>query len=240
MELSDEAVERVVEALADAPMGDARRQRRLCMIAAQLARSPSASLPEALKGDAQVQGAYRLFNNRAVSFEALMVPQAERTRVRSEEAGAVLVLHDTPGGPRVDLRYPLAALQPDDERRRTARAFHRAMLLSDLHALRRLAFDDRGLETLVDNHAPRGADEPLLAAVQAMPLVELGLGEPFVVPSGVQFVNARHLEMGITVLGGLTPGGEIPFLLRQRSGEWKVIPFHFLQAAAAARSASAS
>ena len=152
----------------------------------------------------------------------------------------VLVLHDTPGGPRVDLRYPLAALQPDDERRRTARAFHRAMLLSDLHALRRLAFDDRGLETLVDNHAPRGADEPLLAAVQAMPLVELGLGEPFVVPSGVQFVNARHLEMGITVLGGLTPGGEIPFLLRQRSGEWKVIPFHFLQAAAAARSASAS
>lgn len=95
MELSDEAVERVVEALADAPMGDARRQRRLCMIAAQLARSPSASLPEALKGDAQVQGAYRLFNNRAVSFEALMVPQAERTRVRSEEAGAVLVLHDT-------------------------------------------------------------------------------------------------------------------------------------------------
>lgn len=167
---------------------------------------------------------------------------SERHLVTADLGGVlhVLVLHDTPGGPRVDLRYPLAALQPDDERRCTARAFHRAMLLGDLHALRRLAFDDRGLETLVDDKAPRGADEPLLAAVQAMPLVELGLGEPFVVPSGVQFVNARHLEMGIAVLGGLTPGGEIPFLLRQRSGEWKVIPFHFLQAATAARAASAS
>ena len=69
-------------------------------------------------------------------------------------------------------------------------------------------------------------------------LVELKLGEPFTVPSGTQFVTPRHVEMGIRVYTGLTPDGEIPFLLRERDGAWKVIPFHFIQSVAMARGAT--
>lgn len=95
MKLPRGSVDRVVDSLCNAPLGDARRLRRLCDVAERVARSPSASLPAALGDDARVQGCYRLLNNPAVTFDALMTSQAEATRVRAQAAGRVLVLHDT-------------------------------------------------------------------------------------------------------------------------------------------------
>lgn len=143
----------------------------------------------------------------------------------------MLVARATEFGPRLDLRYPIAAQKPDDERRTAARAFYRGLLRGDVPALRSLAYDPTGIEALGSPDAtPSLLDvEP---TVQSLALGELGLGEPFTVPGGVQFVSAHHLELGIAVLSGLSPTGELPFLLRPRDGAWKVIAFHFLQAAA--------
>ena len=167
---------------------------------------------------------------------------AERHLVKAFLGGVVhlLVLRDAPLGPRVDLRHAIEANRPDDHRRAAARAFYRALLLGDLPQLRGLAFDDRGIELLANHEVPAGEHAQLLHQAEMLGLVELAVGEPFAVPNGVQFVSDRHAEMGITVFSGLTPDGEIPFLVRQRDGAWKVIPFHFLQSAALSRGATIS
>lgn len=95
MKLPRRSVDEIVSTVIDAPLGDARRQRRLGQLVRRLAGAPAASLPAALGDDAQVQGCYRLLNNPAVTFDALMAPQSDATRVRSEAVGRVLVLHDT-------------------------------------------------------------------------------------------------------------------------------------------------
>jgi hypothetical protein len=64
-------------------------------VARQLARLPSVPLPQALQSDADLEGAYRLMNNRKVTFADLMQGHAEGTAQRAHEAGAVLVVHDT-------------------------------------------------------------------------------------------------------------------------------------------------
>lgn len=139
---------------------------------------------------------------------------------------------------RIDARYALAAAHADDEPRQVARAFYRALLFRDLAALTELAFDARGVEVLADGSGPPAGEHGQLAlVVDMLALAELAVGEPFRTPSGVQFVTERHREMGIRVFAGLTPDGEIPFLLRQRDGAWKVIPFHFVQATALSRGA---
>ena len=149
----------------------------------------------------------------------------------------LLPLQRASDGVRVDPRYALAATHPDDAPRTAARAFYRALLFGELAALQELSFDARGVELLVSNTPPGGEHGQLEMVVAMLALVELALGEPFTVPSGTQFVTPRHVEMGIRVYTGLTPDGEIPFLLRERDGAWKVIPFHFIQSVAMARGA---
>jgi Transposase DNA-binding/Transposase DDE domain len=93
--LSTRAVERIVGDFAEVELGDPRRTRRLLKIMSRLAAQPAASLPAALRDEAEVEGAYRLINNEAVSFETLLGEHAEATKRRAEAAGEVLVLHDT-------------------------------------------------------------------------------------------------------------------------------------------------
>lgn len=95
MELPQDAVSRIESDFGRARLGAPRRTRRARAIARQLARLPSAPLPEALQSDAEVEGAYRLLNSRRVTFSALMQGHIEGTVERSREAGAVLVVHDT-------------------------------------------------------------------------------------------------------------------------------------------------
>jgi hypothetical protein len=60
-----------------------------------MARDPSATVPQALGSDAEVQGCYRLMNNSDVTFEALHAAHAAATQARARDAGRVLVIHDT-------------------------------------------------------------------------------------------------------------------------------------------------
>lgn len=101
MELQQDSVNRLVETFVDASLGDPRRQRRLCSVVERLAQSAASSLPAALGNDAALQGCYRLMNNPAVTFEALLTAQADATAERARAAGRVLVLHDT-----TDLSFP--------------------------------------------------------------------------------------------------------------------------------------
>ena len=86
---------RAVAPFTRAELGDPRRTKRLTQVAERLAREPGKSLPAALGEDAQLQGAYRLMNNSAVTFDAIMAPQIESTAQRARAMQKVLVLHDT-------------------------------------------------------------------------------------------------------------------------------------------------
>jgi transposase-like protein/DDE family transposase len=101
MELRKDAIDRIESDFGRSRLGDPRRTRRAQAVARRLASQPSATLPELLASDAEVEGAYRLMNSRRVTFSALMQGHAEGTAERSKEAGAVLVVHDT-----TDVSFP--------------------------------------------------------------------------------------------------------------------------------------
>lgn len=95
MKLSKSAVERLVEEMSAADLGDPRRTRRLQQVVSGVAEAASSSLPMSLGSDAELQGCYRLVNNEAVTFEKVLAAHANATKKRAEQAGRVLVLHDT-------------------------------------------------------------------------------------------------------------------------------------------------
>src|SRR5262249_27222401 len=95
MKLPRRSVDRVLKNFSNLDLGDPRRVKRVRRVVAKMARAPRAPLPDALGGDAQLLGAYRLANNRRVNFDQLMEVQTEIARQRAEEAGSVLVIHDT-------------------------------------------------------------------------------------------------------------------------------------------------
>jgi Transposase DNA-binding/Transposase DDE domain len=66
-------------------------------------RDPSASLPDMLQSVAQLEGAYRLLNNRRVTSRALHGPHRQRTVERAREFGCIAVVHDT-----TDIETPYA------------------------------------------------------------------------------------------------------------------------------------
>ena len=89
------SVDRLVAIFSHTELGDPRRTQRLGRVMERLARAPSKSVPAAVADDAELQGAYRLVNNPAVTFTAMLDSQTEVTTRRAEEARDVLVLHDT-------------------------------------------------------------------------------------------------------------------------------------------------
>jgi hypothetical protein len=61
----------------------------------RLARNPRESLPSAMVTAAELEGAYRLFNNDEVSFEALLEAHTDAVAERAAGRGVVLAIHDT-------------------------------------------------------------------------------------------------------------------------------------------------
>jgi hypothetical protein len=80
--------------LADADLGDARLNRRLCLLAERLAERPGESFPKALD-DAELEGAYRFFGNEEVTPEAILAPHFRQSARRASETPRVIVVHDT-------------------------------------------------------------------------------------------------------------------------------------------------
>lgn len=93
--LDGDAISRLLDALSHADLGDPRRVARAQQVVARLATTPGASLPEALVTDAELEGAYRLFNNERVTFERLFDAHALSTVERARDCEQVLAIHDT-------------------------------------------------------------------------------------------------------------------------------------------------
>ncbi len=80
--------------LADADLGDARLNKRLCLLADRIAERPGESFPKALD-DAELEAAYRFFGNDQVTPEAILAPHFRQSARRAAELPRVVVAHDT-------------------------------------------------------------------------------------------------------------------------------------------------
>jgi len=74
-------------------LGDKRRTRRAVETAAKFAANPDGSTPKQMETWADCQGAYRLFHEEDVTFEALTAPHFQHTREQTK--GHFLLLGDT-------------------------------------------------------------------------------------------------------------------------------------------------
>ncbi len=93
--LESAAIDRMLEDLSRADLGDPRRVARAQAVASRMATKPDASLPDAMVTDAELEGAYRLFGNEHVSFERLFDAHANGTAERARSSQLVLAIHDT-------------------------------------------------------------------------------------------------------------------------------------------------
>jgi hypothetical protein len=89
------ATHQMVEEFHGADLGDARRTDRLLRIVDAIARQPDKSFPQLAAGEAELEALYRLLNNPAVSLDRVLLPHRRRTAERAEQAGEVVVVHDT-------------------------------------------------------------------------------------------------------------------------------------------------
>ena len=79
-----------------ADLGDTRITDRAVLYAAAAAKAPSYSIPHQCGGEwSLIKGAYRLFDNRKVSFAALQASHCDQTRKDAGALKTVLWLHDT-------------------------------------------------------------------------------------------------------------------------------------------------
>jgi hypothetical protein len=76
-------------------LGDRRLQARLELLVSALYDAPDRSFPSATRSDAELEAAYRFFQNGRVTLDRLIEPHLEATAVRARLASSVLVLHDT-------------------------------------------------------------------------------------------------------------------------------------------------
>src|SRR5579884_4571506 len=79
-----------------AELGDQRRTARLVQVAAQMAQTPDASLPQQMEGKrADLKATYRLLHEADVTHEALLEPHWQQTRQQAhEQERTVLLVHD--------------------------------------------------------------------------------------------------------------------------------------------------
>jgi len=90
--LENKGVRREFEGAA---LGDRRRVARLQRLAEALDEKPDASYPDATVTDSQLEGAYRLLNNEAVSAEGILAGHYDQTVGRASEQDWVIAVHDT-------------------------------------------------------------------------------------------------------------------------------------------------
>jgi transposase-like protein/DDE family transposase len=76
-------------------LGDARLDRRLHRVLAQLSVAPGDSFPEQMKSEADQEALYRFLNNGNVTMDALLGGHRKQTLTRMPSSGIVRILHDT-------------------------------------------------------------------------------------------------------------------------------------------------
>jgi len=83
------------EELKGVEFGDKRLNKRLCAILDQFGAHPTASIPAACGGSAELAAAYRFFDNEKTSFEEVLRPHIESTRLRMAAQPVVVLAQDT-------------------------------------------------------------------------------------------------------------------------------------------------
>jgi hypothetical protein len=87
---------------------DARTNARLREVLTQLGQRPTASIPAACGGHAEMTAAYRLFDNEKVTFERILASHTQSTRERIAAQPTVLLVQDTT---EIDLTRPRQQVQ---------------------------------------------------------------------------------------------------------------------------------
>lgn len=107
--------------------GDKRLNRRLSKVIDELGDSPTLSIPSATKGRAEMEAAYRLFDNPKVTPEKILQPHIHATGQRIAERDFVLLVQDTS---ELDLTRPSQQVEgagPMDHDSRRGAFFHPLM-----------------------------------------------------------------------------------------------------------------
>ncbi len=118
----------VIKEMKSADLKDARINARLNEVLSQLSQRPTHSIPAACGGNAEMAGAYRLFDNPKATFERILAPHAQVTRERMVGQQTVLLVQDTT---EIDVTRPsqqVRGVGPLDGKSR------RGILLHVLHA----------------------------------------------------------------------------------------------------------
>ena len=92
-----------VEEMKTLKLKDARLNKRLVRVLDALAHQPSASIPGACGGAAEIMAGYRLFDNEKVTFEEVLEPHIVKTRERIAAQRYVVLAQDTT---EIDLTRP--------------------------------------------------------------------------------------------------------------------------------------
>lgn len=85
----------VVDEMKTAKLGDKRLNARLAEVLSLLAARPTASIPAACGGRAEMVAAYRFCENEKTSFEAVLQPHRDATRQRMAAQPVVILPQDT-------------------------------------------------------------------------------------------------------------------------------------------------
>ncbi len=83
------------EEFGGADLGDKRLNQRLVLLADRLGEQPSASIPEACRGSAEMHAAYRFLGRETLDWRELMQPHCDAHTDAS--GGAVHPGHDRTG-----------------------------------------------------------------------------------------------------------------------------------------------
>jgi hypothetical protein len=97
----------VQQELGRAKLRNAYNEERLARVIERLAARPDKGLPQIMRNESQLEGAYRFLRNENVDPAALLAAHAEETKRRAAEAIRVVVAHDSSaflfGGERKEL-----------------------------------------------------------------------------------------------------------------------------------------
>jgi hypothetical protein len=111
----------VMDEMKTADLGDSRLDKRLREVLAQFSERPTASIPAACGGFAEMTAAYRFFDNERVTMDEILAPHRDRTLERMAAQPRVIVAQDTT---EIDMTRPemevLGAGPLADESRRGA------------------------------------------------------------------------------------------------------------------------
>ncbi len=89
--------------VATADIGDVRLDARVAILLSALGNRPNLSIPAACRGRAEMEAAYRFFDNDKVTLDKVLAPHVARTRERMAEQKVVLLVQDTT---EIDLTRP--------------------------------------------------------------------------------------------------------------------------------------